>query len=388
MQAKLFNESPSLSPDDVKEIFDKLKTILAGRTRLIQPETCEYVIDDTVLSLMRNLAKAVAQRMNVGMDSDVKVGQLTFGDFHAFWSALLSLIQIHTLAHELACDGDFTRFAIRTSVIRKQRAELTALLASVAEISNEAAEFILKCYSYDPRINGKGPICQPFFLIADDNVCVSSLMASFFDFERNFFKLLHRSPLLLPLAASIDGQKEAIAIRYLSTLFPTVDYATKDCVPVPRTDIDLLVYERRSGFTLVIQHKWVTAPETPEDSSSNDEYLQKGIAQGIAARDYLRLNPNYIREILGLPVGLPVSRVECATVCRGLEGTSFMEPSNVPVVMEQAFETLFKQSAGLDALWKMLLTRPDKVLAAEQAVDCKMTVELGDYQFVMPALGF
>jgi hypothetical protein len=169
-------------------------------------------------------------------------------------------------------------------------------------------------------------------------------------------------------AISVSGTSGRSIVRM------TLDYATKDWVRVPGTDIDLLVYERRSGFTLVIQHKWVTAPETPEDSSSNDEYLRKGITQGIAAREYLRLNHNFICRILKLPIGSPVSRVECVTVCRGLEGTSFMEPSDVPVVMEQAFEALFKQSGGFDALWKLLPTRPDKVLAAEQAVDCKMTV--------------
>ena len=388
MLAKLSKDRPSLNPDDVKDLFEKLKTVLSDRTRLVQPETCEYVIDGAVLSIMRDLAKTLSQNMNVGMASDVKVGQLTFGDFRAFWSALLALIQIHTLAHELACEGDFTKFALRTSVIRKPRATMTALLASAAGVSNEAAEFILKCYSYDPKINGKGPLCQPLIPIAGDNVCVSSSLAAFFDFERNFFKLLHRSPLLLPFRASIDDQKEPIAIRYLSAFFPTSEYGTKDCVPVPKTDIDLLVYDRRTGFTLVIQHKWVTAPETPEDSSSNDEYLQKGITQGIEARDYLRLNQNYIREVLKLSVAAPVSRVECVTVCRGLEGSSFMEPSDVPVVMEQAFEALFKQSGGLDALWSLLQTRPDKVLAAEQAVDGKMVVQLGEYEFVMPALGF
>jgi hypothetical protein len=194
--------------------------------------------------------------------------------------------------------------------------------------------------------------------------------------------------LLFPFRASIDERKEPIAIGYLSSLFPTSEYATRDCVPVPKTDIDLLVYDRRTGFTLVIQHKWVTAPETPEDSSSNDEYLRKGITQGVAARDYLRLNHNYIRDILKLSVAAPVSRVECVTVCRGLEGSSFMEPSDVPVVMEQAFEALFRQSRGLDALWNLLHERPDKVLAAEQAVDGKMVVRLGGYEFVMPALGF
>ena len=95
---------------------------------------------------MRDLAKSIRKRMDVRMASEAKVAQFTFGDFNAFWSALLALIQVHTLAHELACDRDFTKFAIGTSVIRKPRATMTTLLASVAGVSNEAAEFILKCY--------------------------------------------------------------------------------------------------------------------------------------------------------------------------------------------------------------------------------------------------
>ena len=388
MLTKLSNNRPSLDSDDVKDLFEKLKTVLSDRTRLVEPETCEYVIDDAVLSIMRDLAKSLSAKMNVGMESSVKVGQFAFGDFRAFWSALLALIQTHILAHELACEGDFTKFAIRTCVIRKSRAAMASSLGSVAGVPPEAAEFILRGYTYDPKINGKGPICQPFIPIAGDDVCVSSSLVAFFDFERNFFKLLHRSPSLLPFSASIDNQKEPIAIRYISALFPPSEYAMKDCVPVPKTDIDLLVYDRQTGFTLVIQHKWVTAPETPDESSSNDEFLRKGITQGITARDYLRSNHDYIREVLKLSAFAPITRVECVTVCRGLEGSSFVEPSDVPVVMERAFEALFKQSRGLTALWNLLQTRPDKVLAAEQAVDGRMIVQLGDYEFVIPALGF
>jgi hypothetical protein len=34
------------------------------------------------------------------------------------------------------------------------------------------------------------------------------------------------------------------------------------------------------------------------------------------------------------------------------------------------------------------LTSPDKTLAAERAVDCEMTIQLSEYKFVTPALGF
>jgi hypothetical protein len=391
MLPKFSEERSSLDQGLFSEISQRLRGALSAQNLLTNPETCEYVVSDDVLSVIRDLAEAFFQRMPVRMDSQVKVGEVTFGDFRSFWSALLSVIEMHWMAHTLACGGDLKRLPIKTIVIKKQRTEMATLISSIARLSYRAAEFILGCYLYDPRINGNGPICQPIVPITGDNVCFSSLILSHFDFERNFFKLLNRSPSLLPFAPSINSQKEPIAIRHLSTLFPKSDYATKDCVPIPgpkRTDADLLVYEHRSGFTLVIQHKWLTAPETPEESSSNDDYLKKGVTQGITARDYFRSDRTFVRDTLKLSATAPIHRIECVTVCRGLEGSGFMERSDVPVVAEQAFETLLKQAEGLERLWAALLTRPDKALAAERAVDGKMTIQLGEYKFVMPALSF
>ena len=77
--------------------------------------------------------------------------------------------------------------------------------------------------------------------------------------------------------------------------------------------------------------------------------------QGVTARDYLRSNHKFLKEVLKLLPSAMISRIECATVCHGLEGTSFMEPSDVPVVAEQAFKGLFAQASGLEKLWGMLL---------------------------------
>jgi hypothetical protein len=65
-----------------------------------------------------------------------------------------------------------------------------------------------------------------------------------------------------------------------------------------------------------------------------------------------------------------------------------MERNDVPVIAEVALEALLGDSDGLESLWTVLLTRPDKALAAEQTVDCRKTISLGEYVFVMPALGF
>jgi len=389
IQGRLSDERWGLDPEVVAEKLERLRVALTPQTRLAEAETCEYTIGTDVLGAMRDLANAFFQGMPIGMASDAKVGKLTFGDFRMFWSALLAVIQTHTMAHDLACGGDFRKFPIQTIVIKKKRNALAELLASVSRLSQETSGFILRCYTYEPTINGTGPICLPFFPLAEDYLCVSSLLATFYDFERNFFKLLHRSPLLLTLASEVDKEKEPIAIKYLLTLFPESEYAAKECVVIPgKTDADLVVYSRRTGFVLVIQHKWLTAPETADESSSNDGHLAKGVSQGVAARDYFRQHEEFLRQVLSLPVSAPVGRVECVTVCRGLEGSSFMEPRGVPVVMEQAFEALFKESGTLEKLWDALLARPDKVLAAQEAVDGRMSVRIGEYEFVIPALGF
>ena len=388
IQAKLSGDGWTLDPKLVGRIFEELRSALLLQTRLTAPEKCEYFISDEVLRVMRDLRKATNEAMPAGLEPSVRVGRFQLGDFRSWWCALLSLIQTHMMAHDIACGGDVTKFPIRTVVVRKQRVEIIELLGSIAELPSETTEFILRCFLFDPKVNGKGPIIQPLLPIAEDYVCISSLLVAFNDFERNFFKLLHRSALLLPFAASIDSQKEPTALRHVASLFPESEYAQKDCVSIPGTDVDLLVYERRSGFTLVIQHKWLTAPETPDESSSNDESLHKGVLQAIAARDYLRLNQSRIGQVLKLSATAPITSIECVTVCRGLETTSFVEPSDVPVVNERVFEALFAQGRDLEQLWGLLCARPDKSLAAQSAVDVKMTISLEQFDFVVPALGF
>jgi len=74
IQAKISHDQPSINVKAATETFMKLRAALAARTRPVQPEGCEYVIDDDVLSVMRDLAGAISKSMEIGMDADVKVG--------------------------------------------------------------------------------------------------------------------------------------------------------------------------------------------------------------------------------------------------------------------------------------------------------------------------
>lgn len=181
--AKVSRDGWTLDPEALSGIFEELRSALQPQTRLTAPEMCEYTINDDVLRAMRDLSKAINRAMPAGLEPSVKVGEFNFADFRSFWCALLSFIQTHTMAHDLACGGDVTKFPIRTIVINKPRTGMIRLLASIAELPPQAAAFILQCFLFDPITNGKGPISQPFLPIAEDHLCVSSLLVAFNDFR-------------------------------------------------------------------------------------------------------------------------------------------------------------------------------------------------------------
>jgi hypothetical protein len=62
----------------------------------------------------------------------------------------------------------------------------------------------------------------------------------------------------------VKDAKERIALTHLRTLFPEEQFAVESTTIMITdvTDADVVVCEKSSGFVLVIQHKWLIAPET------------------------------------------------------------------------------------------------------------------------------
>lgn len=116
---------------------------------------------------------------------------------------------------------------------------------------------------------------------------------------------------------------------------PTADFAVKPTVVIKDlTDAALVVLERPSGFVLVIQHRWLIAPETVSESSSNDDELQEGVRQAVAARDVFCGDHTLLRRALELAADQPINRVEAVVICRGAEQTGFLGEQPVPLALD------------------------------------------------------
>jgi hypothetical protein len=138
---------------------------------------------------------------------------------------------------------------------------------------------------------------------------------------------------------------------------------------------------------LVIQHKWLIAPETVSESSFNDEQLSEGVTQAIKARDVFRKNQALLRRALELADDQTIDRIEAVVVRRGAEQTGFLGKQAVPLVLERAFEELWEQSSrSFTKLWESLASRPDHARAASRYKDTAALLTVGGLRFSIPAL--
>ncbi len=387
LHALFSGERLSLDHDETAQCFSQLKQELQSRIRLIGPESCDYAYDEDLLFLMRELGAALVKSVPTEMDPEVSVDIISFGQLRNFWGALLAMSNTHFLAHTLASGGDVGNFPIQTLVLCKTRNQTREWIARISQLSVGQVDRIIDWYTYDPRVAGRVPILQPLLPVGGGALCLPFSFVNGNNFERNFFKLLHRHPKLILFAAGVESWKEPIALKQLAGLFPSPKYRTEDRVNIPgRTDADLLAYEFETGFALVIQHKWLADPDTLGESATNDESIRKGMKQAVTARDYFRSNDFALRRALRLSENNPICQIEAVMVCRGLEATGFQEVSIVPAISELAFRGLLKESRSLGEFWRRLNSRTDQTRAAKQIRDVQNSVQLCGYEFVLPAL--
>jgi len=231
------------------------------------------------------------------------------------------------------------------------------------------------------------PPLQPFVEIVSQRLCVPSLFLIGNDVERNFLKLLNRHPALRQYVDTVNAAKEPLALAQLSALFPDSTFKTTTRVRLPGvTDVDLVIYEFESGFTLLVQHKWLIAPDTVSESTGNDEELRKGLRQALKARDYCRESPALLLQALSLPGSSALSRIEAVVLCRGGDSTGFVDVPAVPVMTEKAFRCLLDKEQRLPQLWNLANARPDLSEASSRFLDGTSTIKLAGYEFVIPVL--
>jgi len=361
---------------------------LEGAVSAIGPERITYEYTPDLTASVSEFARLCTMPQDWELPPDVSLGSFSLGGLRRFWAAVLAVSMAHELAHQIASGGDINKWPIGTIVNARKRDDWIALLSSIAELPSAMVSELFKLYIFDPAVSEKTPIIQPFLEVAPDDFCAPSLFLVGNDIERNFLKLVNRHPGLRRFVDAIRRAKEPLALSQLESLFLEPAFRTRKQVVLPGiTDADLVIYEHASGFVLIVQHKWLIAPDTINESSANDEELGRGVRQGRDACDCWRGSPAGLRTALGLPSTALITAMEGVVVCRGAEPTGFMSRTSPPIITEKAFRALLAPQPNLPALWAALNARPDQAASAKSFRDTTASLELAGYEFVIPVLG-
>lgn len=354
----------------------------------VTPDAISYRFTPTLLNVARKWAEVLARARRWEFPPDLSIGNVTFGDVRKFWSAVVVIACIHDMAHLIVAQGNGKNRPQGSIIAVRSREEWSELIQDIASVGVGAASELLWWYTFDPKVSeATGPI-QPFLEILPGHLAVPMNLVTDSNVERNLQKLLNRHPNLRSFYEKVKRAKESIALAHLCGLFPSTSFAVKKTVIIKGvTDADVLICERASGFVLVIQHKWLIAPETVSESSSNDEQLSEGVRQAVEARDVFRKDQNLLRRVMELANDQTIDRIEAVVVCRGAEQTGFLGKPAVPVVLERAFEELWEQSSrSLPKLWERVSSRPDHARAAGRYEDTAALLIVGGLRFSIPAL--
>lgn len=370
------------------QLAQKAKRELEKSIFFVAPDAISYRFTPTLLDVAREWAEVLARARRWEFPPDLSLGNVTLGDVRKFWSAVGVIACIHDMAHLIVAQGKAKNRPQGSITAVRSREEWCELIQDIARIGAGTASELLWWYTFDPKVSeATGPI-QPFLEILPGYLAVPMNLVTDSNVERNLQKLLNRHPNLRSFYEKVKNAKESIALAHLCGLFPGTSFVVKPTVIIKGvTDADLVVCECASGFVLVIQHKWLIAPETVSESSFNDEQLSEGVRQAVKARDVFRNDQTLLRRVLELADDRIIDRIEAVVVCRGAEQTGFLGKPAVPLLLERAFEELWEQSShSFTKLWERVSSRPDHARAAGRYEDTAALVTVGGHRFSIPAL--
>jgi hypothetical protein len=365
-----------------------IRAVLLSSIRFVGPGEISFPFTPDLLSLARQWAEIDARKTQWELPDHLAIDTFTLADVKKFWSAVGVIANIHDMAQVVASNGDERLYPSNSLVNVKATEEWVYLISQIAGIPEEAATAMLSWHTYDPAVSASTAMIQPFIEAAPGRLCICLTLVGNLDFERNLVKLVNRHPRLRPSSVAIKAIKQKVALVSLSGLFPSSQFNfAADVKLAGLTNADLVVYERSSGFVLVLQHKWLTAPETPYESSLNDDELREGAAQAVEARDALRKNHILLGNALNLTPSDLIGEIQAAVITCETESSGFQEMPPVPIVPQSALVDLWAGNGSLTQLWKNLNERPDRLELVAKFAGAFRRVDIGEYNFLVPVLG-
>ena len=266
------------------------------------------------------------------------------------------------------------------------------LLARASGLPADTVQAIVGDLTYGPPSRRLDPLLQPFLPVGDPGLALAPAAVSATAAEANALRLMTRDPERKRLYDDLSTQKEGL---FLAEILPVVGGLGLPCATRRQSkgmagDIDLLLLDRHTGVTLVVELKWLLPALSPADVFEEDDQLRRAVESQVVpavahvTREWSRLVPAWIPEARGRQPG----RVLGMVVSKHAGGTGKVFDPGVPVVEWTFLARVVGKDVGrgLACVWRRCRNRPDRRQILSPAEWTQKRVRFLEYTYSVPGL--
>lgn len=274
--------------------INQLLSQLSSRVALEGALAISYSDDSELLSALRDILEE-RYRPRFRHSPHLDLGGYDLGTFRRFFAGLSSMCAVH----EYVCDEwrkRQGRFPFESAVMVKTSSEWTSSLAGLCSLDENQVRIMIKDLTLG-TIKALDLLIHPF---------ASSLDSQTLYLVPHFVQIMKPEESILRICASarprsykpIANAKEDEMRERLSKSVPDrYRVVGPKNLPNPRLpDVDMLIKDARDSAILVSELKWVRQPVRAIDQMDKDAELEEGFGQLHEVREFLRHNPDYLKE--------------------------------------------------------------------------------------------
>jgi hypothetical protein len=266
-----------------------------------------------------------------------------------------------------------------------------------SRLNKDVVSIILDDLIYDPALYGTGKkqpdvTYQPFFPLGSDLLALSNWLTLLSNAERNIWDLL--SIKREKIHAELRNRKEKLWLRELS---PRIDsYGLKVYGPLSftfgarKSDLDMLVLDKKTYFGVGFQLKWLTSPDRIRDVKYTENELQKGLNQATLSLQWLNSRPNELQQLTGLSADeLARYEFESMLLSKNTIGSGWVHKPQIPIINERLVHWILgnPHRRNLRTLWQVGEERRYLPKRGKHFRDEDVAVRFGDIRFLGEGLG-
>lgn len=316
-------------------------------------------------------------------------GKYTLGQVRAFWSALLARTIIHC---QICRFSRTTGGAIDSLVQMKSRGAWANEMSRLANLDYKVAYALISDLTFDYSLQTvfgkKRPSVPftPFFEVHRNVLALSNQVVIESNPERNFWSLL--DVIESDVLSDLKNCKEPYWISQLQDKFSSRSVHFFRNLPVigkgKPSDLDVLVIDEKRLEGLVLQLKWIIAPDRINEISYLIGHLKKGVEQVEISLDWLASQQSDVASKTNLPIELIRNcRYYGVVLSKNCMGKGHIVHSSIPACSEQLMNWLLFEPHQLSfqQFWNTLLKQEFYPRKGVHFDEFDLKFGFGDLQF-------